>query len=83
MHCEPKNEPRYDIAHIVARIAGEEGRDHPRQKAVARLRARGLEDRVADFNKSYDRHSRDYLPPRDAVDRAISDTLTWGDLSTF
>ena len=52
MHCATDG-PRYDIAHIVARIAGEEGRDHPRQKLVRWLRAEGLEQLIGPLNRAY------------------------------
>ena len=52
MHCATDG-PRYDIAHIVARIAGEEGRDHPRQRLARWLRAEGLEQLIGPLNRAY------------------------------
>lgn len=50
---QQSNDRPNEIAHLIARLAGEEGPDHPRQKAVAWLEADGRSAEVAKFNKRY------------------------------
>lgn len=49
-----QNDPYYEIAHIQARLAGEEGADHPRQRLCAFLKREGHLDRVARANEFYE-----------------------------
>ena len=51
----PTDEPNYEIAHLVARLAGEEGHDHPRQKAARWLCGNGSPAELAEFNCRYAR----------------------------
>ncbi|MDH0200704.1 hypothetical protein [Comamonas aquatica] len=48
------NDRYYEIAHIKARLAGEEGADHPRQRLCAFLEQEGHRDRVARANEFYE-----------------------------
>lgn len=50
---QPNNDHPYEIAHLVARLAGEEGPGHPRQKAVRWLESHGLGAKVGGFNQDY------------------------------
>lgn len=43
----------FEVAHIVARFAGEEGHDHPRQRVVRWLEDHGHHNKVAEFNEAY------------------------------
>lgn len=47
------NDHPYEVAHIVARLGGEEGPDHPRQKAVRWLESHGFGAKVGGFNQDY------------------------------
>lgn len=49
------DEPNYEVAHLVARLAGEEGPDHPRQKAARWLARNGHAPELAEFNYRYAR----------------------------
>ena len=49
-----QNDPYYEIAHIQARLAGEEGADHPRQRLCAFLEREGHRDRIARANEFYE-----------------------------
>lgn len=64
----------FEIAHIVARFAGEEGHDHPRQK-VTRWLGDHHEDKVGAFNEAYALRYRGYNSPHAAVLGALSDVL--------
>ena len=50
---QQSNDRPNEIAHLIARLAGEEGPDHPRQKAAAWPEADGRGAEVAGFNKRY------------------------------
>lgn len=47
------DELNYEAAHLVARVSGEEGLDHPRQKAVRWLEEHGHGAKVGGFNQEY------------------------------
>ena len=67
---QQSNDAQYEVAHLIARLAGEEGPDHPRQKAVRWLEASGASAQdIAGFNQRFSCH-----PDRDrAVGNAIFD----------
>ena len=50
---QPNNDHPYEVAHLVARLSGEEGPDHPRQKAVRWLESHGLGAKVGGLNQDY------------------------------
>ena len=50
---QPSDDHTYEVAHLVARLAGEEGPGHPRQKVVRWLEVNDLGAEVAKFNQSY------------------------------
>ena len=50
----PLNDRYYEIAHLKARIAGEESEDHPRQDAVRWLARNQRHACIAKFNKDYE-----------------------------
>ena len=52
---QPSDDRSYEVAHLVARFAGEEGPEHPRQRAVRWLETNDLGAEVAKFNQSYAR----------------------------
>ena len=52
---QPNNDHPYEIAHLVARLGGEEGPNHSRQKAARWLEEHGLGAKVGRFNQSYAR----------------------------
>ena len=54
-----QNDRYYEIAHIEARLAGEEGADHPRQRLCTFLEQEGYRDRIARANEFYEFRRRD------------------------
>ena len=50
---QQSNDDPYETAHLVARLAGEEGPEHPRQKIARWLKGGGRGDDIARFNQLY------------------------------
>ena len=69
------NDHPYEIAHLVARLGGEEGPDHPRQKAARWPEEHGWEGQIAQFNDAYSVRMRDYNTSSTATLGALADTL--------
>jgi len=63
------------VAHLVARLTGEEGPGHPRQKAARWLEKHGWEGQIAQFNVAYSARMRGYNIPSTATFGALADTL--------
>lgn len=65
----------HEVDHTVARLAGEEGPEHPRQKAACRIEKHGGEGQIAQFNVAYSTRMRGYNTPGTATFGALADTL--------
>ena len=63
----------HEVDHVVARLAGEEGRDHPRQKAVAWLEEHGCG--ISAFNEAFGSRMRGFNTAATATFGALYDAF--------
>ena len=77
-----QNDRYYEIVHIKARLAGEEGADHPRQRLCTFLEREGHRDRIARANEFYEfRGAR--RSPGEGLLREVLDFAFFGPHSSY
>ena len=76
---QPSNDHPYETARLVARLAGEEGPDHPRQISARWLEASGYGAKVGRFDQAYHQNMRGFSTDHIATFAALQCVLGDGE----